>query len=171
MGSDRLIPLDPLYGVAFSHSPLHPNRVALTSYSTGPSNKLFTVDTPQDDSSYSSSSGYQQLASANLQLPATKVAWEPRESLPHDGHGGGGRGELIATSGDMLRLWEVNEGGGYDDGSGYIGRGWSNGGGAGGYTLNARGVLTNVSWMSLWDRQGKKVIGRGWTWISQLGQS
>lgn len=140
--------LDPLYGIAFSHSPLHPNRVALTSYSTAPSNKLFIVDTEDDPSSPSSSSrGYQQLASANLQLPATKVAWEPRESLPHEGHGQGGRGELLATSGDVLRLWEVNESGGYDDGSGYVGRGWSNGGGGGGggYTLNARGVLTNVS--------------------------
>jgi WD repeat-containing protein 68 len=82
------------------------------------------------------------LASVNLHLPATKVAWEPRESLPHEGHGG--RGELLATSGDVLRLWEVHEGSGvYDDGSGYVGRGWSNGNE--GYSLTARGVLTNVS--------------------------
>lgn len=148
---------DPLYGVAFSHSPVHPNRIALTSYSTAPNNRLSIVDTFDDDHASpigGPSSSYQHLASANLHLPATKVAWEPRESLPqhHDG-GGGGRGELIATSGDVLRLWEVSEGpaaglGGYDDGSGsgYIGQqggGWPNGNG--GYAVTPRGVMTNVS--------------------------
>lgn len=55
---------------------------------------------------------------------------------------------MLATSGDVLRLWEMGEGGagGYDgQGGGYVGRGWSNGqGGGGGYSLNPRAVLTNV---------------------------
>lgn len=70
------------------------------------------------------------------------MAWEPRDSLPHDG--GGGRGELLATSGDVLRLWEMGEGGYGGEGGGFVGRGWSNGQG-GGYSLNPRAVLTNVS--------------------------
>jgi WD repeat-containing protein 68 len=82
------------------------------------------------------------LASSSIHVPATKVAWEPRDSLPHDG--GGGRGELLATSGDVLRLWEMGEGG-YEQGGGFVGRGWSNGQGGGGYSLNPRAVLTNVS--------------------------
>ena len=37
--------------------------------------------------------------------------------------------------------------GGYEQGVGgaYVGRGWSNGQGSGGYSLNPRAVLTNVS--------------------------
>jgi WD repeat-containing protein 68 len=137
--------IDPLYGIAFSHSPIHPNRIALSSYSTTSSNKLSIVD---NDPSVSQSGEYQHLASTNIHVPFTKVAWEPRESLPHEGTGG--RGELLATSGDVLRLWEVTEGtggysGGNGSGSGYVGRGWSNDQSqGGGYSISSRGVLTNV---------------------------
>ena len=53
---------------------------------------------------------------------------------------------MLATSGDVLRLWEMGEGG-YEQGGGggFVGRGWSNGQGGGGYSLNPRAVLTNVS--------------------------
>jgi len=97
---------------------------------------LIIVDQPSPTEDYS------QLASSSIHVPATKVAWEPRESLPHDGSGG--RGELLATSGDVLRLWEMGEGGYDGKAGGYVGRGWSNGQGAG-YSLNPRAVLTNVS--------------------------
>jgi hypothetical protein len=65
---------------------------------------------------------------------------------------------LLATSGDVFRLWEMGEGGagGYDgQGSGYVGRGWSNGqGGGGGCSLNPRAVLTNVGGLV---KEGRKL--------------
>lgn len=109
---------DSLYGIAFSHSPLHPRRIALSTSHTNPSNRLMVVD----QSAYpNDNNDYQLLAQGSLPFPATKVAWEPKRSVGNENE----RGELIATSGDVLRIWELSE--------------WN-----GGYGLDTRSVLTNV---------------------------
>ncbi|WWD21312.1 hypothetical protein CI109_105796 [Kwoniella shandongensis] len=188
----------PLYGIAFSHSPNHPFRIALTTLLTGPTNKLFLVDAVQPDAlqnplhhshhhhhhhhqhhqtqnSYypqngaaaagpSSGPDFHQIASINMNFPATKVGWEPRESLAMaSAYDDGGRGELIATSGDALRIYEVTKewGTGHDStgSGGYVGgggggaggkNGWSNapngndgGGGGYSYSLKSRSMLSN----------------------------
>lgn len=145
-------PPDPLYGVAFSHSTQHPNRIALTSYLAGPTNKLFVVDAPSSGASLSSSQRYspsvdfQQLSIANLAYPATKVGWEPAESLAGARHEGqGGRGELLATTGDVLRIWELKSfDGGESNRIGY-GRNGYNETAREQYQLQERSVLSNVS--------------------------
>lgn len=144
--------IDALYGLAFSNSPLNPLRTALTSYSAGPSNKLSVIDTVnQSSSSSSGSSNFQQQASHGLVFPATKVGWEPAESVIHAGREEeGGRGELLATTGDVLRIWEVGLDWSEERGRGYVGRGngYAQGQGKGqaqGHALSTRSVLTNVS--------------------------
>ncbi|KAK8844033.1 hypothetical protein IAR55_006827 [Kwoniella newhampshirensis] len=176
----------PLYGIAFSHSPNHPFRVALTTLLTGPTNKLLLVDLASPDSiqshhhhhhhhhkhrtqssyypqtqngggggsssaSGSGQSGFGQIASINMNFPATKVGWEPRESMAMSAsYEEGGRGELIATSGDALRIYEVTKEWGHESG-GYVGagngqNGWSSeNGGDGGYSysLKSRSMLSN----------------------------
>lgn len=117
---------------------------------TGPSNKLYVADVSgpqhnaQSPNTYAPASDFQQLASASLSLPATKVGWEPPAAGALGGmEEQGGRGELLVTTGDMLRLWELQSAGD-ERGRGYVG---SNGYGANGsgYSLAARSVLTNVS--------------------------
>ena len=86
-------------------------------------------------------------------FPATKVGWEPAESVIHAGREEeGGRGELLATTGDVLRIWEVGLDWSEERGRGYIGRNGYNGqsqaqggGHSQGYALSTRSVLTNVS--------------------------
>jgi WD repeat-containing protein 68 len=140
-----------LYGIAFSHSPRHPHRTVLSSAITGPSNRLLVVDLasnlPSTQSAYTPQSDFQQLAQAPLAFPATKVGWEPRASVVNAGHeDDGGRGELLASSGDVLRLWEMSKDWGDGRGRGYVGdrNGWTNSEATGGYSLKSRSVLTNV---------------------------
>jgi WD repeat-containing protein 68 len=93
-----------------------------------------------------STSQYAQLASASIAFPATKVVWEPGA--------GSGRGvnddervELLATTGDVLRIWELRDGSDGEDarGRGFVrGNGWGNQAGPEGYRLETRSVLTNV---------------------------
>ena len=141
---------DPLYGIGFSNDARHAHRVALTSFNTGPSNKLTVVDLAPQHQHQPGSAGYgqhgqggqdyTQLASANLAFPATKVAWEPSSSTGrHDG------GSLLATTGDVLRIWELTRG--ENDptpAQSRIGYGSRNGYDAS-YKLTERSVLSNVS--------------------------
>ncbi|AAW44203.1 transparent testa glabra 1 protein (ttg1 protein), putative [Cryptococcus deneoformans JEC21] len=156
MSPYRLIEYDvgqPLYGVGFSNSVSHPHRVALTSLVTGPTNKLYIADlshppdtqpsSPYYPQANNGSSGpshpppaYRQLTSTNINLPATKVGWEPEGSVRVDQ---GGRGELVATTGESLHLWEVAKG--WTEGSGHVGHnGWGNER----YTLKSRSILSNT---------------------------
>jgi WD repeat-containing protein 68 len=157
-----------IYGLSFSNSPLNPLRTALTSYAAGPSNKLSVLDTVHPSSSSSSShaqaqspsgapQNFYQQASHGLMFPATKVGWEPAESVVHAGREEeGGRGELLATTGDVLRIWEVGLDWSEERGRGFVGRSYGyNGQGQGqgqgqsqpqGHALSTRSVLTNVSW-------------------------
>lgn len=80
---------------------------------------------------------YRQLTSTSLSLPATKVGWEPEGSVRVDQ---GGRGELLATTGESLHLWEVAKG--WTEGCGHVGHnGWGNER----FTLKSRSILSNVS--------------------------
>ena len=54
----------------------------------------------------------------------------------------GGRGELLATTGDVLRIWEVAKAWEEDERGRTYQNGWTNGGD--GYVLSPRSVLTNV---------------------------
>ncbi|WWC72868.1 uncharacterized protein I206_106832 [Kwoniella pini CBS 10737] len=162
MGSQRLLQYDsgyPLFGVSFSNSPSHPFRIALTTINSSQNNKLIVVDHEDPYSRHNSHqphhnhhghshsqhpAGFQQLASTSLGFPATKVGWEPRESLGGIGYeDNGGRGELIATSGDALRIFEVTKEWNSDGiGSGYIGKnGWSDAEGS--WSVKSRSMLTN----------------------------
>ncbi|GMK55624.1 hypothetical protein CspeluHIS016_0206800 [Cutaneotrichosporon spelunceum] len=138
MGLPNLLQLDaafPLYGVAFSNNPQHPHRVALSSFLTGPQNKITVVE---PNSSYTPPSDFQHLATAGLTYPATKVGWEPKESLSRDG----GRGELLATTGDVLRIWEMKWDGKSKD-PGRIGYGRNGYNEADGWKLHQRSFLSN----------------------------
>ncbi|KAL7421121.1 hypothetical protein Q5752_004006 [Cryptotrichosporon argae] len=131
----------PLYGIAFSNSPAHPHRIVLSSFLTGPSNKIFIVEPTTGPAPYgggyaSPARDFGLVAQAPLALPATKVAWEPAASAArHDGLGG--RGELLATSGDVLRIWEVAR---WEDdrARGFVRNGYEEG-----YALKERSVLSN----------------------------
>ncbi|WVQ93012.1 hypothetical protein IAU59_000075 [Kwoniella sp. CBS 9459] len=177
MASPRMMHYDagyPLYGISFSNASSHPFRIALTTLSSTPTNKLIVVDLPNQASPHehlpqhhhqhqssnntyypsngSSGSQLSQLASTNLNLPATKVGWEPKDSAHGTRYDDGGRGELIATSGDALRIYEVTKEWGTDSGagqaggtgSGYVGKnGWAAANGEPGYAVRSRSVLTN----------------------------
>ncbi|WVR08876.1 hypothetical protein IAU60_005935 [Kwoniella sp. DSM 27419] len=156
----------PLYGIGFSNSSSHPFRMALSTLSPSANNKLVLVDLANSSSdsdphhpqsrSYHPSNGsgsgsgsasdLRQVGSVNLNFPATKVGWEPRESLHGVGYDEGGRGELIATSGDALRLWEVAEVWGNEGTarSRYVGKnGWGEAEAGPSYSISSRSVLTN----------------------------
>jgi hypothetical protein len=124
-----------LYGLGFSHSTSHPARAAVTSFiPTSTSNKLQIIDrNPEPESledvygrtnntgGYSSRPDhfagprpdYTVLAQASHPFPATRVTWEPRPSSSRlTSRGEYDREvELIATTGDALRVWEVEKGG------------------------------------------------------------
>ncbi|ORY33037.1 WD40-repeat-containing domain protein [Naematelia encephala] len=135
----------PLYGVAFSHSIQHPHRTALASQITGSSNRLSIVDLADSFTPYPSGTDFLQLATAGLPFPATKIGWEPAQSLQAGvGEDQGGRGELLATTGDVLRIWEMQrDWQGEQRGRGYIGENGRSLGGGGAYSLTPRSVLTN----------------------------
>ena len=82
-----------------------------------------------------------QLASCNLTFPATKVAWEPTQSVLGNAYGDD-EAELIATTGDVLRIWDLKKDWSGEMRSGYVGRGYET---ADQYVLGTRSVLTNVS--------------------------
>lgn len=100
------------------------------------------VDTPGGyQSSYSPSSDLQSLTTTTLQFPATKVGWEPAESLSRHSDQGG-RGELLATTGDVLRIWELKWETSQDSKPvGYGRNGYSEG--AEGWKLHQRSLLSN----------------------------
>ncbi|WVO15364.1 hypothetical protein L204_103020 [Cryptococcus depauperatus] len=143
MSAQRLIEYDaphPLFGLAFSNNPVHPFRVALSTLITGHTNKLLLADLshPPDQhppSPYYHSPQYHHLASINLSLPATKVGWEPESSLRMSD---GGRGELLASSGDALHIWEARKGWENISG-GYV----KDGRDREQYSLQSRSVLSN----------------------------
>ena len=139
--SDEVLISVPLYGLGFSHAPQHPFRAALTTLVPGPLNKLIVVDQnpnrPQE---------LQQIANVTLGFPATKVGWEPTQSVLGNAYNDGdAQAELLATTGDVLRIWDLSAN--WDDGGGrgYVGRN----NGFVSHELNARSVLTNVSGLIL----------------------
>ncbi len=141
----------PLYGVAFSHSPSHPTRIALTSFSSSSTNKIQIIEAPTSTASTpysplpSSPAGgqdFQVLATSSHTFPPTKVAFSPSPiTLQRDG-------ELLATTGDVLRIWRLDEDEDDEDDKGVeeygmgVGGGWR--GGERGWRLRERNKLSNV---------------------------
>lgn len=106
-----------LYGIAFSQSPSHGTpRVALTSFiSSSATNKIHII---QANASASSKDDFRLLTTASHAFPPTKIGFEPVNPLTttasHRGKGSGdagsaGNSELLATTGDLLRIWELQE--------------------------------------------------------------
>lgn len=139
--------------MSFSHHPQHPNRIALSSYLTGPHNKVSVIEAGLSQGEFASPTGdpeLQPLAMGNLAFPATRIGWEPAESLAAGGARhelDGGRGELLATTGDVLRIWELKP---WDGGAGgpneqRVGYRAARNGYTDEYSLSERSVLSNVS--------------------------
>ncbi|KAI5451428.1 hypothetical protein NCC49_001734 [Naganishia albida] len=107
-----------LYGIAFSHSASHATaRVALTSFiSSSATNKIHII---QANASASSKDDFRLLTTASHAFPPTKIGFEPVNPLTattsHRGKGSSGdagsagNSELLATTGDLLRIWELQE--------------------------------------------------------------
>ena len=106
-----------LYGVAFSHSTIHSTpRVALTSFiSSSATNKIQII---QANPSPSAKDDFRVLTSTSHAYPPTKIGFEPVNPITatptHRGRGssgesGNGGSELLATTGDLLRIWELQE--------------------------------------------------------------
>ncbi|KAJ9119832.1 hypothetical protein QFC24_005545 [Naganishia onofrii] len=108
-----------LYGIAFSHAPTHANpRVALTSFiSSSASNKISIIQA--NSAASTSKEDFRVLTTASHPYPPTKIGFEPVNPLTatssHRGKGssgdtgGAGNSELLATTGDLLRIWELQE--------------------------------------------------------------
>ncbi|ORX39239.1 putative transparent testa glabra 1 protein [Kockovaella imperatae] len=133
MASSRLLQYGaqyPLYGVGYSHSTSNPLRTALTTLVTGPTNKLLVVDPTQQ-----AGQDFRQIASVGIGFPATKVGWEPAGLSGYSDSGA----ELLATTGDVLRIWDLSKDW-ESNGKGFVGRnGWTEED----HVLRARSVLTN----------------------------
>ncbi|GHJ87837.1 hypothetical protein NliqN6_4239 [Naganishia liquefaciens] len=106
-----------LYGVAFSHSSRHTTpRVALTSFiSSSATNRIQII---QANASASAKDDFRVLTSAPHAYPPTKIEFEPVNPITttptHRGKGSSGKSsngesELLATTGDLLRIWELQE--------------------------------------------------------------
>lgn len=106
-----------LYGVAFSHSTSHSTpRVALTSFiSSSATNKIQII---QANATPTAKDDFRVLTSAFHAYPPTKIGFEPVNPITatptHRGRGSSGESEnsgseLLATTGDLLRIWELQE--------------------------------------------------------------
>jgi DDB1- and CUL4-associated factor 7 len=85
----------PLYGLGWSSRTDRPPRIAIGSFVEEYSNKVEIVQ--------QGPTSLQQVCSFDHSYPATKVAWMPDEKGVHP--------ELLGTTGDFLRIWEIGESG------------------------------------------------------------
>eukprot|EP00727_Mastigamoeba_balamuthi_P011901 m51a1_g7333 hypothetical protein (360) ;mRNA; r:184967-186321 len=88
----------PVHSVGWSVRPDHPFRLALGSFVEGPQNKVQIVQWN------SSRSAYEATSEVDLSYPATKVMWHPDKTPAAS------TADLLGTSGDCMRLWEVRDG-------------------------------------------------------------
>lgn len=147
----------PLYGVGFSRSPNHPARAAVTSFiPTSSNNKLQIVDRlPSQGDHAASQEGnnhhFVPLATASHPFPPSRVTWEPNPAASRLTSRGEHEAstELLATTGDALRIWQATDGSGSDqddDGYDQVAKSKSN---KTRIELRERSKLTNVSRVSL----------------------
>jgi DDB1- and CUL4-associated factor 7 len=85
----------PLYGLGWSSRTDRPPRLAIGSFVEEYSNKVEIVQ--------QGATSLQRVCSFDHPYPTTKVAWMPDEKGIHP--------ELIGTTGDFLRIWELDESG------------------------------------------------------------
>ncbi|TIA92112.1 hypothetical protein E3P99_00714 [Wallemia hederae] len=101
---------------AIAHSPEASFRLAVGSYIEDYSNQIQVLGlssslplTDADAPPTGNDGGdFNVLAQAHHGYPATKVAWEPSTSNPHSPLKRG-RSELLASSSDVLKIWEYAE--------------------------------------------------------------
>lgn len=87
------------------------------------------------------------LVEANHGYPATALQWQPASAAAHQWNKKAPGAEFLATTGDMLRIWE------YTDGtptpvSPYVGRPAE----GSGHSLSVRAALSGVRHLSRWTR-------------------
>ncbi|KAF9284788.1 ddb1 and cul4 associated factor 7 [Mortierella alpina] len=115
----------PVYGLDWSNQPTEREalRLAVGSFIEDGSNKIQIITLPEftaglendDDFNPNSMSDWVPVAQTNQQqYPVTKIKWEPYKS----GHRSF---DLLATTGDYLRLWELREDTEHVDSSSKIG--------------------------------------------------
>ncbi|KAG0344040.1 ddb1 and cul4 associated factor 7 [Podila humilis] len=100
----------PVYGLDWSNQPSEREalRMAVGSFIEDGSNKIQVITLPEfasiegTDYSPTSMSDWVPIAETNHQYPVTKISWEPYKS----GHRSF---DLLATTGDYLRLWELKD--------------------------------------------------------------
>lgn len=85
----------PLYGLAWSKRRDKPARLAIGSFVEEYSNKVEIIQHNPDSLTYS--------ATFDHPYPCTKIDWIPDNKGTHP--------DLIGTTGDFLRLWELDEAG------------------------------------------------------------
>ena len=91
----------------------------------------------EDDYDYEQHADFVTLVEAHHGYPATSVQWQPASALGI----GNTSAELIATSGDAMRVWEyASEGAGVQS-SGYVGVKQA----GGGHRLTLKSTLSGVS--------------------------
>ncbi|KAG0349765.1 ddb1 and cul4 associated factor 7 [Podila minutissima] len=131
----------PVYGLDWSNQPTEREalRLAVGSFIEDGSNKIQVITLPEFagiegmDYSPTSMSDWVPIAETNHQYPVTKIKWEPYK-------GGHRSFDLLATTGDYLRLWELKEGA-ENTSSGTIGRRASS---TNGQQLVQQAVLANT---------------------------
>ncbi|KAG0025208.1 hypothetical protein BGZ82_010149, partial [Podila clonocystis] len=100
----------PVYGLDWSNQPTEREalRLAVGSFIEDGSNKIQVITLPEFagiegmDYNPTSMSDWVPIAETNHQYPVTKIKWEPYK-------GGHRSFDLLATTGDYLRLWELKE--------------------------------------------------------------
>ncbi|KAG0050482.1 ddb1 and cul4 associated factor 7 [Gryganskiella cystojenkinii] len=101
----------PVYGLDWSNQPTEREalRLAVGSFIEDGSNKIQIITLPEfagvEDKDYNpnSMSDWIPIAETNYQqYPVTKIKWEPYRSGHHST-------DLLATTGDYLRLWELKD--------------------------------------------------------------
>ncbi|KAH8119190.1 WD40 repeat-like protein [Phellopilus nigrolimitatus] len=99
-------------------------RLALGSFTEDARNRLAVVGLQdervlvEDDYDYAQHADFVTLVEAHHGYPATSVQWQPAAAAAA---GMGGGAELLATSGDALRVWEYAGDGAGAQGGGYVG--------------------------------------------------
>lgn len=110
-----------------AHSPESSFRLAIGSFVEDYSNQIQVIGLnsglPLTDPDVPpigyDGSDFNVLASTHHGYPATKIAWEPSTSSPHSPLKRS-KSELIASSSDVLKIWEYNQESNLEANSGFI---------------------------------------------------
>ena len=86
----------PVFSIDWSHRKDQPFRLAFSSFEVRVPNKITVVQL--DDTN----SALKQTAAVDTTYPQTKVMWMP--------YSGTDKPDLFASTGDLLRIWEMKDG-------------------------------------------------------------